>query len=114
MTTKQDEFKSVLPTFYQFKEHGDQVMGNYSHTQMVEVNGNATPRYVVDTGEVMVSFLGTIQLVDAFAMIEVGDYIKIVYIDDGPGRGANKMKIFEVGVRVKQAGSTEKKESVDG
>jgi len=90
------QWMSIKPRFVQFDDIGDDVEGRLTAVDYVEMKTGACPKYTLDTGEEMVSFLGTVQMVEAFSKVRYGTMVRVEYTGEVKTGQGFKVKEFNV------------------
>lgn len=91
------KYEEVAPYFFKFETEGDSVEGVYADKGEVVVGGNLTRRYVLETAEGPVSFLGGAQLDTLMDRVDFMDKILVTFKGTTPTRGGQQVKVFSVG-----------------
>ncbi len=83
--------KALIPEFIKWTEREEPLIGVLVNVDYVELNDVAVPRYTIMTDSNRVSFLGTVQLVEALEQVKIGSRVEII-----PGERVKTRKGFVV------------------
>jgi len=99
MTQNNEGWREVTPEFYEFKEAGQELIGILSGRSMINIQGTEVSRWVVNTPNGMVSFLGGVSLDPLLEGIEMGTLIKLIFQGLQPTAKGTSVKTFRVFVK---------------
>lgn len=86
---------------FQFENYGDVLVGTFRKIEHIEPEeGEPFDRIILDTDDGSVGVNPSYSLTRAFAKVNVGDLVRITYVQDiQTARGLNPMKDFRVEVK---------------
>ncbi len=90
------KWEPVVPTFFRFEEPGEELVGTYMESTMVQVEGKEAVKLHIATEDGPTSCLATFQLEEAFKYIEEGSLVKIRYEGETTVYGGRRLKNFQV------------------
>jgi len=92
-------FRDVQPDFVTFDREGDAKEGRLRSKSSVDVANGTVGKYTLqaDTGE-LIAFLGGVVLDDAFALIEIGAYVRVEFVSTEKRAGGKTLRHFKVQV----------------
>ena len=97
-----DGWVSVKPNFIKLGDgEGEvsEIQGVFAAMDYVEIEGKSVPRYTITSDDsARVSFLGTVQISQALATVNLGAEVRIAYTGQD-GKGARRFKTFDIQTR---------------
>lgn len=98
MVNKNGSKRSLIPVQQKWEKEGDGVEGTLLSKEDTVYAGNTRGRYLIQTGDGLVSFMGGFQIDQAMQLVAIGDKIGVTFSGEVQGSGTNKMKLFEIWV----------------
>ncbi len=74
------------------------VAGKFVMVDHIELEGLAVPKYLFDTDEGRVGFLGTVQISETLATVRLGTYCEVEYTGDAKSGRSRTVKEFDIRV----------------
>lgn len=96
MSAGNNNKRSLIPTQQKWDTKGDSVEGTLLSKEDTIYRENTRGRYLVQTGDGLVVYMGGFQIDQAMKLVVVGDKIGITYTGESEGSGGNKMKLFDI------------------
>lgn len=96
---REREFENLSGGFVRFEEAGDSAEGAYRGLTFQNGENGVYPKYHLlgDDGE-MVSFNGTVQLIECLSRLPIGVYVRVTYTGESEKVAKGRVKIFEIEV----------------
>lgn len=108
MADKAKTKRSLRPDFIQWADRETPVRGIYRGMDWVEMQNGAVPKYTLVTEDGPVSFLGSVQLVEAFTGLRFGADVEVIKLETAKtGRGRQVFQ-FEINVYEDEPGEADK------
>ena len=100
--TNNEGWVSVKPNFIKLGDGEGEVsavQGVFAAMDYVEIEGKSVPRYTITNEDsARVSFLGTVQISQALATVNLGSEVRITYTGQD-GKGSRRFKTFDIQTR---------------
>jgi len=93
-----EEWDDLTEDFHKFVEKNDSLQGQLVNKGIQDVRGSEVGRYTLldlESGK-RVSFLGGVSLDQMFDAVQVGDYVKVVYMGKVKTGSGNEVKNFKI------------------
>lgn len=103
-TQGEAQFVSIKPQFTTFEAEGEFVQGYLVDLIYIDMKTGAVPKYTLNSSDGPISFLGTVQVVEALSRVKMGTLIKIIYLGETKTQGGFKVKDFDIMVALEEGG----------
>lgn len=90
------EWKERTARFVRFEKEGDTVEGVLTSIGQVEIRGEPINRYIFETQEGNVAFLGSVQLDSLITTDDVGAIMRVIYQAREKTAQGYQVKLFKV------------------
>lgn len=88
--------RSLIPVQQKWEVAGDSVEGTLLTKETTVYRDNSRGRYMVQTDQGLIVFMGGYQIDQAMQLVDVGERIGITFTGESEGSGGNKMKLFDI------------------
>ena len=89
-------WEELNPLFVRFDNPGDEAEGRLIAVETVEIGENKVQRYVLQSENGPIAFLGTVQLDDRMARVALEELVKVVFAGWGKSSRGRRVKEFKV------------------
>lgn len=96
MPEKNQNKRSLIPVQQKWEKSGDTVEGTLLTKEETVYRDNTRGRYMAQTKDGLIVFMGGYQIDQAMQLLTVGDKFGITYTGESEGSGGNKMKVFDI------------------
>lgn len=108
MAAKEKTKRSLRPDFISWSEQTEPIRGKLITMSWQDMKGGAVPKYTLETADGRVSFLGTVQIVEAFDQLRLGADVEVIPGEKvRTGNGFNVIQ-FEINVYEDEPGEADK------
>ena len=100
MEGNKPSMKSIKPMFMTWEKIGQTVEGMLVAVDTVTIDNYPVAKYIVETDNGRVGFLGTVQLVEQLSTVRLGTYVEVEYVGEVKSGRSRTVKEFNVRVEV--------------